>query len=102
MSADRKSSAQTAVNGDEEDETPPLQLYGNPDFLLPALTENSPERDFMVVLDAVSGRIENAIARIREVMTIHKSKKALLEALKVENKFDERTLESILSILESV
>ncbi|KAK1221275.1 cysteinyl-tRNA synthetase [Marasmius sp. AFHP31] len=102
MSADRKSSARTAVNGDEEDETPPLQLYGNPDFLLPALTENSPEKDFMVVLDTVSGRIENAVARIREVMAIHKSKRTLLEALKVENKFDERTLESILSILESV
>ncbi|KAF9263742.1 PP2C-domain-containing protein [Marasmius fiardii PR-910] len=98
--AERKSSAQT-VNGEEEEETP-LYLYGNPDFLLPPLSETASDKDIMVVLDAISGRIENAASRIRERKSMHDSKQSFMAALKLESQFDERTLESILNILEGL
>ncbi|KAG7098211.1 hypothetical protein E1B28_000179 [Marasmius oreades] len=98
--AERKSSAQT-VNGDDDEEAP-LYLYGNPDFLLPPLSETSSDKDIMAVLDAVSGRIENAASRIRERKAMHNSKQSFMAALKVESQFDERTLQSLLSILEGL
>ncbi|KAL0577854.1 cysteinyl-tRNA synthetase [Marasmius crinis-equi] len=98
--AERKSSAQS-VQGDDEDETP-LYLYGNPDFLLPSLSETASEKEIMVVLDAISGRIENAASRIRELMNMHDTTRSFIAALKLENKLDERTLQSILSTLESL
>ncbi|EEB86814.1 hypothetical protein MPER_16093 [Moniliophthora perniciosa FA553] len=53
---ERKNSAQSVAGFEEEDEVPPLYLYSNPDLLLPNLTETSSERDFMTVLDTLSGR----------------------------------------------
>ncbi|ESK88746.1 adenylate cyclase [Moniliophthora roreri MCA 2997] len=97
---ERKSSAQSVPGVEEEDEVPPLYLYSNPDLLLPNLTEASSERDFMTVLDTLSGRIENAASRLREVCGKASSKRTMIATLKAEGKIDERTLQSILSILE--
>ncbi|KAK7043114.1 cysteinyl-tRNA synthetase [Paramarasmius palmivorus] len=97
----RKSSAQSTHALEDEDETP-LYLYANPDLLLPNLTETSSERDFTTVLDTISGRIENAASRIRDICNKKNSKQALMSALKIDGQLDERTLQSILSILESI
>ncbi|KAE9388925.1 hypothetical protein BT96DRAFT_1071856 [Gymnopus androsaceus JB14] len=65
--AEWKSSIQMVSDNDNDKEEASLYIYGDPNLLLPALDENMlSDRDMMLVLDALSRRIENAVAEIRE------------------------------------
>jgi len=100
--AERKSSIQTVSDNDNDEEEAPLYIYGDPNLLLPALDEKmSSDRDMTLVLDALSGRIENAVAKIRERAEVCSAKNSLMSALS-EEQFDERTLQSILSIIQGL
>ncbi|KAJ4469519.1 adenylate cyclase [Lentinula aciculospora] len=105
--SDRKSSIQSVSQGtenDNEEEEDPLYIYGDPNLLLPPLDEKtSSDRDMTLVLDALSGRIENAVAKIRERALIGSVKDALTSVIDIKRGcLDERTLESLLNIIQGI
>jgi len=80
--AERKSSIQTISEQDHDEEEDLLYIYGDPNLLLPPLDEKtSTDRDMTLVLDSLSGRIENAIAKIREKANETSVKDSLISAL---------------------
>ncbi|KAJ3983402.1 adenylate cyclase [Lentinula detonsa] len=102
---ERKSSIQTvnmSVENDNDEEEDPLYLYGDPNLLLPPLDEKtSSDRDMTLVLDALSGRIENAVAKIRERALVGSVKDSLISAMGSKRGcLDERTLQSLLDIVQ--
>ncbi|KAJ3841453.1 hypothetical protein EV361DRAFT_192838 [Lentinula raphanica] len=102
---DRKSSMQTvSAENDNDEEEDPLYLYGDPNLLLPPLDEKtSSDRDMTLVLDALSGRIENAVAKIRERSLGGSTKDSLLAAIDGQREcLDERTLQSLLNIIQGL
>lgn len=64
---ERKVSVQTVNHNDNGEEEDPLYLYGDPNILLPVLDEKtSSERNILLALDALSARIESALAKIKK------------------------------------
>ncbi|KAF5387303.1 hypothetical protein D9757_005752 [Collybiopsis confluens] len=99
---ERKGSMQS-VDNDNDEEEDPLYIHGDPNLLLPPLDEKtSSDRDMSLVLDALSGRIENAVARIKETAQSGSIQDRLISGLKQKGDIDERTLQSILSIIEGL
>ncbi|THV02992.1 hypothetical protein K435DRAFT_716145 [Dendrothele bispora CBS 962.96] len=94
--SERKASIISEHEPEEEEDS--LYLYGDPSLLLPALSEKSSERDVMLALDSLSGRIENAAAKLREKSV----KDSLVSILKQRGGLDQRTLQSILHILDGL
>ncbi|THU95490.1 hypothetical protein K435DRAFT_666300 [Dendrothele bispora CBS 962.96] len=74
--SERKASVQTVAvaHADQDEEANPLYLYGDPDILLPALSDKSSDGERSSVLDALSGRIENAAAKLKEMTMIRNQK----------------------------
>lgn len=63
---ERKATVQTVNHNDNEEEEDPFYFCGDPNILFPTLDEKtSSENDISLVLDALSRRIENALAKIR-------------------------------------
>ncbi|KAF8825704.1 hypothetical protein HHX47_DHR6000030 [Lentinula edodes] len=104
---ERKSSIQTvnlSVENDHDEEEDPLYIYGDPNLLLPPLDEKaSSDRDMTLVLDALSGRIENAVAKIKEKALVNSVKYSLISAMgNTRGCLDERTLQSLLDIIQGL
>ncbi|THU75292.1 hypothetical protein K435DRAFT_707399 [Dendrothele bispora CBS 962.96] len=59
--------AAAAAHADQYEEETQLCLYGDPNALVPALNDNSSDREMSVALDALSGRIENATSKLKEM-----------------------------------
>ncbi|KIY53425.1 hypothetical protein FISHEDRAFT_63353 [Fistulina hepatica ATCC 64428] len=86
FTSERKESVQTSQSKDTTDreQEPPesVRFYGDPDVLLPPITEKSSDFELMMVLDSFSVRIENALSTI-------------------DRRLHERTLQNVLSALQS-
>ncbi|THU89060.1 hypothetical protein K435DRAFT_969264 [Dendrothele bispora CBS 962.96] len=59
--------AAAAAHADQDEEETQLYLYGDPNVLLPALNDNSSDREMSLALDALSARIENVTAKLKEM-----------------------------------
>ncbi|KAJ3864849.1 adenylate cyclase [Lentinula novae-zelandiae] len=104
---ERKSSIQTvnlSVENDHDEEEDPLYIYGDPNLLLPPLDEKaSSDRDMTLVLDALSGRIENAVAKIKEKALVNSVRDTLFSAMgNTRGCLDQRTLQSLLDIIQGL
>ncbi|KAF5337656.1 hypothetical protein D9758_012998 [Tetrapyrgos nigripes] len=98
---------QTATPPDEEQEQEQepeeeLYLYGDSNLLLPTLTDKSSDRDMTMVLDMLVGRIANAASRLVERTQTLDMKDSLATVLLERGELDERTLQSILGILQDL
>ncbi|KAF5333017.1 hypothetical protein D9758_015183 [Tetrapyrgos nigripes] len=94
--SERKASIQSA-NGENipAEEEAPLYMYGDSNLLLPALNDQSSEKELYLVLDSLSARLDNAVAKLAEMAV----RDSFLSALKKQEGLDERTLGTILELL---
>ncbi|KAF6744886.1 adenylate cyclase [Ephemerocybe angulata] len=104
---ERKGSIASAVGvGDEagqEGEECPAVFTADPELLLPKMCEASSDKDLMVVLDSLSGRIENAIESLaRKFCPPSVDKDEFMAALMEGKELDARTLEYISSVLRGM
>ncbi|KAK7448809.1 cysteinyl-tRNA synthetase [Stygiomarasmius scandens] len=99
--SERKISVQTSVDAEQEEEEDSLYLYGDPNMLLPVLNDKSSEMEMTLALDVLAGRIENAVSKLKEMSGNSSLKNSLSAALRGESSLDERTLQSILDLLDS-
>ncbi|CAA7260812.1 unnamed protein product [Cyclocybe aegerita] len=101
---DRKGSIQSNPEFEEREDSSSI-FYGDPNILLPPVTDLSTDSDLMSVLDSLILRIENAIASIAQRYQLPSSKssenpsESLLDALNEDGVLDEETIEYIASIL---
>jgi len=63
---ERKESIQSQANDNDEEETPSVFVYGDPNILLPPMNDEPSDGDFMILLDSLSVSIDNALATIEE------------------------------------
>lgn len=120
---ERKNSTVSAENGESleepSSETRCPVLYGDPNVLLPPINEKSSDSDLMMLLDSLSVRIENALSTLASlsrsfiavgalepvtttVITPPFDADMVINALEVHGAFDERTLQEILSVLQTI
>lgn len=94
----RTPTAPTAAPAPEEDDT--IIVRGDPTVLLPAIAETSSDREWVLLLDSLSLRIENALAKL----TLNRlgdvnGGRSLLSALQNRGGCDGDTLSRILALL---
>ena len=99
--SDRRASIQTtsAENDGDELSSFPGQLYGDPNVLLPPMNDQSTDLDLMWLLDSLATRIENAACALGTPMY---HKRELASALMERSELDVRTLQHVLSVLNSL
>lgn len=83
----------------ENEEEDSRYLCGDPSLLLPPMNEKSSDADLMLIMDSLSGRIENAISSLSGLTG---AKEQLASALVEQSGLDTRTLQSVLDILRSL
>jgi adenylate cyclase len=105
----RKASIQTAVSleNDNLEQSRSIDVYGDPNVLLPPMNDQSTDEDLMWLLDSLATRIWNAAATLVGVygpdsQNSSFNKRSLVSALTQRGELDDRTLEHILSVLESI
>ncbi|KAF8069885.1 adenylate cyclase [Lyophyllum atratum] len=110
---ERKGSIQTLsleqpdVGGDSASH---LELYGDPHTLLPPMGSQSTDAELMALLDSLATRIVNATVALKRMYvpepemepSVSVSKDSVMAAFKERGEFDERTLERILEVLNSI
>ncbi|KAJ8518004.1 hypothetical protein ONZ45_g4868 [Pleurotus djamor] len=101
---ERKASIQTVVSEDDnaKEEISSRYVYGDPHILLPSVNDKMPDYELMMILESLSCRIENALASIcRNLSPPLVTVNAFSDALSQIN-LDERTLQEVLSVLNSL
>ncbi|KAG6835940.1 hypothetical protein H0H93_013157 [Arthromyces matolae] len=106
---ERKGSIQTLnLENDLAERSPSsrLKLYGDPNVLLPPMTAQSTDSELMILLDSLATRIVNAITTLGGNQTAEPqtslTKYTIMSALEQRGELDGRTLERILSVLNSI
>ncbi|KAF8893444.1 hypothetical protein BD779DRAFT_1506295 [Infundibulicybe gibba] len=101
---DRKGSIQTiSADGDSDERYSPVYLYGDPNVLLPPMNQQSSDSDLMMLLDSLSVRIENALSTLTQKYCPPSfDRDAFIAALNLRGGLDERTLNSILTVLSGL
>ncbi|GLB44995.1 putative adenylyl- / guanylyl cyclase, catalytic domain [Lyophyllum shimeji] len=103
---ERKGSIQTLSLGTDAGESgSSLELYGDPNILLPPMSSRT-DAELMALLDSLATRIVNATLTLKQMYLPQDvsplSKEAIKSAFEARGEFDERTLEQILSVLDSI
>jgi adenylate cyclase len=103
---ERKASLQTvSLEQADEDTTDRRHLYGDPNVLLPTMSEQSTYADLMMVLDSISTRISNTVEGLERLYYARSKplvyKDTVLSMLS-KQEFDDRTLRQILSVLQGI
>ena len=95
---------EAAVSGEGNDVQKPESryMYGDPNLLLPNLSERASERELMAVLDSLSVRIENAIASLSRRISAKSQAEHAISKLQEHTALDEDVLQQIASILQSL
>ncbi|KAJ6616665.1 hypothetical protein B0H10DRAFT_1948982 [Mycena sp. CBHHK59/15] len=98
-----------SLQGGEEpldDDEPSIFLHGDPNVLLPPMTDKLTDADLMMILYSLMVRIENAENALRTMSNLQPppsdTKEELMSALKRRGGLDERTLDEVLSVLRSI
>ncbi|KAF5386069.1 hypothetical protein D9615_002687 [Tricholomella constricta] len=104
---ERKGSIHTlSLENDLGDPVSSLELHCDPNVLLPPMSAQSTDAELMALLDSLSARVVNAMSTL-ENMYLPRTKSSLnketiMSALAQHGALDERTLEQILSVLDSI
>jgi len=103
----RKASIQTvSMENDAAEPINPRDLFGDPNVILPPINDQCTDEDLMWLLDSLATRIENAaIALCRRYdpsYTPSINRRQLMSVLTQDGELDYRTLEHLLSLLESI
>ncbi|KAG5336303.1 hypothetical protein C0989_012240 [Termitomyces sp. Mn162] len=111
---ERKGSIQTLSLENELSEChSSLKLFGDPNVLLPPMNAQSTDSELMALLDSLATRVVNAITTLEkeypsqpqiqsQSQSAFLSKDRIISALEQRGELDERTLEHILSVLNSI
>lgn len=104
---ERKASIQTAVSTGEEltDPSTSTEIYDDPLVLLPPMTSQSTDSELMSLLNSLSIRITNAISTLEKMYAPPSEsleKRAIFSALSERGGLDERTLEHVFALLNSI
>ncbi|KAJ7600616.1 hypothetical protein C8J56DRAFT_1010451 [Mycena floridula] len=106
---DRKVSLALTADEDEDEATlrqdkNSLYLYGDLTLLLPSMSDTSSDEDLMLIMDSLSGRIENAIAAIsgRASPAASHLKAQLSASLAARGGLDPQMLAVVLDVLNSL
>jgi adenylate cyclase len=93
-----------AVLGERHDVQEPESryMYGDPNLLLPNLSEGASDRELMAALDSLSVRIENAIASVFQRVTLKNNVEDAVSKLQEHAGVDEAILQQLTSILQSL
>ncbi|KAJ7090876.1 adenylate cyclase [Mycena belliarum] len=102
---ERKGSLQGPEDLPDVDE-PSVFLHGDPNVLLPPMTDKMSDKDLMLVLYSLMVRIENAENALRRMSEAKPrpsdERRALMSALQHRGGLDERTLNEVWSVLRSL
>ncbi|KAI5830876.1 PP2C-domain-containing protein [Schizophyllum commune Tattone D] len=103
---ERKGSFQPVMDGGEPEElnepSSSVYYYGDPSVLLPQMSDKLSDRELMSLLDFFSVRIENALSTIQQRHGARTKEQRLTSALAGRLDLDERTLQEVLALLQSV
>ena len=103
---ERKGSFQPGMDGGEPEElnepSSSVYYYGDPSVLLPQMSDKLSDRELMSLLDFFSVRIENALSTIQQRHGARTKEQRLTSALAGRLDLDERTLQEVLALLQSV
>ncbi|KAF8138036.1 nucleotide cyclase [Mycena galopus ATCC 62051] len=102
---ERKGSLQGPEDLPDDDE-PSIYLYGDPNVLLPPMTDKMTDADLMLILYSLMVRIENAEIAFCTMAGAKPppsdEKHALMSALQRSGGLDERTLDEVWAVLRSI
>ncbi|KAG5643320.1 hypothetical protein DXG03_001204 [Asterophora parasitica] len=102
---ERKGSIHT-LSLENEPSVSPLELHGDPNVLLPPMSAQSTDAELMALLDSLSSRVVNAMSTLENMYQPRAksplTKDTIISALVQRGTLDERTLEQILSVLDSI
>ncbi|KAJ6526967.1 adenylate cyclase [Mycena vulgaris] len=102
---ERKGSLQGPEDPPDMDE-PSIFLHGDPNVLLPPMTDKMADTDLMLILYSLMVRIENAENALRSMSEAKPppslDKKALMSALQRRGGVDERTLDELWAVLRTI
>jgi adenylate cyclase len=103
---ERKGSIQTLNLEKHPGKSSSKDLRGDPHVLLPPMNEQSTDADLMMLLDSLSVRIGNAASMLEKMYSSTCSpsvdQEKLVSLLSQDGEFDERTLQRVLSVLQSI
>ncbi|KAG6865069.1 hypothetical protein C0991_005344 [Blastosporella zonata] len=104
---ERKGSLQTLnLENEVAERGSSLKLYGDPNVLLPPMNAQSTDAELMALLDSLATRIVNAISMLEKNCApgnqVSVNKDTIMSALTQRGELDERTLDHILSVLNSI
>lgn len=103
---ERKASIQTLSMEQDASDSRSVMLHGDPNVLLPPISTGSTVTELMILLDSLSTRILNAMSTLEKMYLPQAEpsldKETVMAALKQRGALDERTLEHILSVLDSI
>ncbi|KAF7315989.1 Adenylate cyclase [Mycena indigotica] len=99
---ERKGSLPEDLSDMCEDDENSVSLHGDPNLLLPTMTDKMTDNELMLILYSLMVRIENAEAALRAKIGVADEKQALMSALQQHGGLDERTLAEVLSVLRTI
>ncbi|KAG6902500.1 hypothetical protein C0995_015692 [Termitomyces sp. Mi166 len=109
---ERKGSIQTlSLENEISERSSSLKLFGDPNVLLPPMNAQSTDSELMALLDSLATRVVNAISALLSQAQLQtqplqsppsSNKDRVISALEKRGELDERTLEHILSVLNTI